>query len=768
MSNKKEKVLFFLILAFSLIAGIIFILFTQNSFGGGDSTTHYSLAHWGWKYPELLFNHWGKPVFTILISPFAQFGINGARFYNLLMGIATGVLVWKIAQKLRISNAYISIIFVLFTPIYFALMFTPLTEVTYSFFITLSILLFFNKKYILSAFILSFTPLIRTEGIVLLPLFIFAYLLKRRYFAILVISSGFWIVSLLGYWHYDDYWWLITKMPYSGNAKDIYGSGSFFHFINNSRGILGYPIWILFLIGLLVAAYNWIKHDKNKVSDQFLFLILIPGSYVVFIAAHSYVWWQGMGNSLGLIRVIGSVSPLAALTALIGLNFIFSFLYKKHRIAGIIFMSGTILWIIVLGIRTHKYHYKLSPPQQLLIQACDSIKKENLQEYKLYYFNTFIPYYLDIDPFDNSVCQFGVNNVENPSIGLPDSSLIIWDAHFGPNEGRVSIESLGKQPNLELIKSFSPKVPFTVLGGYNYEVRIYRKNNSLNKSLLSKVFYNFEEGEYISNTVSHSGTSSRHMSPKDLYSNGMIGYLEEMIDTPSPFEISVSGYIYSENEIPDELPLVCALYDEVHTLYYKTENLKNQVLTSNQWNRIDYTFKIPKVNSLDKLLKVFIWNKNNYDFYIDDLTYQIHNVNNRVFDFEHSENGYERISHSGQKSLHIKNDNLYSEVYEVLLADLFDSTCKLKVDVSGYINVSYKLSDELPLICSIENNDTLDYYKTYDLRNTVTETNSWLQFENTFNIGDINTPEGILKVYIWNKNQQEFYLDDFSIKIISK
>ncbi len=251
---------------------LLIIFLTQTSYGGGDSIQHYNMAHWGWKYPWLLFDHWGKPAFTILISPFAQLGINGARSFSLLLGFGTAIIMWKIAQILKFRNSELSMFLVLFTPVYFILMFTPLTEVSFSFFLALSILLFFKRKYYLSALVLSFLPLIRNEGIVLFPLFILAFSLKRKMLTIPLLTVGFWLISLLGFSYYDDFWWLITKMPYSGDAVDIYGSGSLFHFLNDTRGILGYPIAVLFIAGLIISLINWGKNDKYKLSDTFFFL----------------------------------------------------------------------------------------------------------------------------------------------------------------------------------------------------------------------------------------------------------------------------------------------------------------------------------------------------------------------------------------------------------------------------------------------------------------------------------------------------------------
>ena len=475
MGLSKNDKLVYLLLLLGFVAGIIVIFYTQMSYGGGDSTQHYNLARWGWKHPNLLFNHWGKPVFTILSSPFAQFGITGARIYNLMMGILTAIIVWKIAKFFKIKNSALSIIFVLFTPVYFALMFVPLTEVTYSFFVVLSILLFFNKKYWLSAIVFSFTPLIRTEGIVLLPVFILAYSLKRKLTAIPMLLVGFIIVSLLGYTYYDDIWWLITKMPYTGDAASSYGSGSLFRFLNDTRGILGYPLGSFSLIGFVALIIKWIKDDKFQLTDTYYFLLLITGSYIVFLAAHSVAWWQGIGNSLGLIRVIGSVTPLAAITALYGFNCFIGYIKNKNKIVGKVLATALLVWIIILGIVTHIKGFRLSKEQLLAQQAVDFVVNNNLDSNKIYFFDPYVVYALGIDPYNGKISSWGLSDNKIPSSGLPKNSIIIWDSHFGTNEGKVPLSALKNDDKLTLLKVITPKKHFKALGGYDYAIYVFQK-----------------------------------------------------------------------------------------------------------------------------------------------------------------------------------------------------------------------------------------------------------------------------------------------------
>jgi len=92
LNRKQENIVGLLALGLLFIVGVITIFNTTNSYGGGDNISHYFGSHWGWKHPAYLFNHWHKPVFTILSSPFAQFGFNGLRIYNLIIGLSTAFI----------------------------------------------------------------------------------------------------------------------------------------------------------------------------------------------------------------------------------------------------------------------------------------------------------------------------------------------------------------------------------------------------------------------------------------------------------------------------------------------------------------------------------------------------------------------------------------------------------------------------------------------------------------------------------------------------
>src|SRR5690606_37320198 len=106
-------------------------------------------------YPSLFLDHWGKPVFTLLSAPFAQFGFKGLLFFNVLCGVLASYLTFRVAKLLQLKESWISIVFVLSMPIYYIMMVSAMTEVLFSLLVIYGIYLFLKEKYIFSSIIFS-------------------------------------------------------------------------------------------------------------------------------------------------------------------------------------------------------------------------------------------------------------------------------------------------------------------------------------------------------------------------------------------------------------------------------------------------------------------------------------------------------------------------------------------------------------------------------------------------------------------------------------
>ena len=73
-----QKAIAHIVLLLTTIVVIVGQWLSTGVTGETDSITHYQIARYAFKYPEYFLNHWGKPLFTILASPLAQFGYLGA------------------------------------------------------------------------------------------------------------------------------------------------------------------------------------------------------------------------------------------------------------------------------------------------------------------------------------------------------------------------------------------------------------------------------------------------------------------------------------------------------------------------------------------------------------------------------------------------------------------------------------------------------------------------------------------------------------------
>lgn len=495
MRNNINKSLPFILLILIFFGFLIISFKSEGYYGGGDNLVHYLYSKLAFNYHHLFLDHWGKPFFILLSSSFAQFGFNGIKVFNIIIGLLTALFTFLIAKELKLKNAWLVIVFTSFTPIYFIMHFTALTEILFSFVLILSIYLVIKNKYILSAIILSFLIFTRTEGIVILPLFWVFYLLRRKYISILFTLTAFVLYSCIGYFYYNEFFWFITKMPYSG-AYEIYGSGSLFHFIDSSKLILGIPLSILLVVGILaivlklifngslsnflfrinnsvelISTDKDITQPKTVISDLEILLIILP--WMAYLSAHSVAWWLGKGSSLGLIRVIAAVTPLMVLLSLKGYNFIQDFIPWK-------LLKLTLnLVIVILVVRTSLVIYKvpveLADSEKLVKEACEWLEHSEYKDCKIYYFDSHFWFFMGLDVYDNKTNGWMMGNKWPRKDDVIENSLLFWDTHFGPNEGRLPLNDLLDDNRFELIKKFKPANDFKVLGDNDYEIYVFKR-----------------------------------------------------------------------------------------------------------------------------------------------------------------------------------------------------------------------------------------------------------------------------------------------------
>jgi hypothetical protein len=466
--NKNDYIAYGLLSILSVFMLVIGLLNT-GIMGGADSYMHHLMAKWSFTYPHLFLDHWGKPIFTILSAPMAKFGLFGSVLFNILTTLLTAFFSYKIADALGIKNPWVAILFTVFTPILFLVSFSSLTEPLFALFVILTTYLFVKEKYSWSAVIISFIPFVRTEGAIFIPLMAIALIMVRNYKAIPFLLLGTIAFSIIGFWVFDDLFWIITRLPYSAQSS-AYGHGTISHFINKSPTLFGWPILILFGVGILFSITQSVqKKDKHFAAITFLLLTISIG----YFSAHSIVWAFGMGSSAGLERVMAGIAPIIALVALIGYDSIIQKIkFSKISPTVITIIIGVIL--ILEGVSKHRLPITLKREEIEISEMADYIKDNKLDTNFIFYSNPTSAYFLNLDHFSHTKSSnyipFKGNERE-----VKSGSLIIWDAHFSPNGNQVPKADLDNNTYYKKLKTVTPKNPFTVYSGQNYEVILYQK-----------------------------------------------------------------------------------------------------------------------------------------------------------------------------------------------------------------------------------------------------------------------------------------------------
>ena len=641
MGTKFKKYLpYLLLMVFLVVLGILALL-SEGSFGGADDISHFKYSRYAFKKPEFFLDTWGKPLFTIIMAPPAQFGHNGVKIFNVLLGLGTALLTYLTAQKLNYKHTVLALFLVTFAPLYTVVMITGLTEILFSFVLMLGIYLFFHNRSIWSCIVISLLPFVRTEGFIIFPSFLLAYIINRQWKAIPFILTGFLFFSLVGSFHYRDFFWMISENPYTGEAANIYGSGELLHFINKYEPIFGLPLFIMVLVGLAYIPVRFFSSGRKEKVPLINEVLVAFSPFLIYFAAHSYVWWQGIGNSGGSIKVMVAVLPSAALLAHFGWNRLM-FKLPLHKYTQMALAVSLAILLTSTTFRVHKYPVELGRTQQILKGAALWLKGSSYSDRKMYYWDPYWWFFMDMDPTDREGISQYIPDATSPHKHIPDGALVLWDAHFSPNEGLVKLSSLWDNPHFRVINVFRPDLPFQVLGGHDYEIFIFErtdgsqdKNNQeyLEEILIKKASsyrargfekFDFETKDQgqdslrFSSDIVQSGTYSYIMNATDEFCPGTEVAVAELRNAKGE-KLSVSISHYFEEIQPENPPLIVFSVQNEEGLYlYQTWEIRPT--RRDVWEASNFRYPLPEWDSPDDICKVYVWNKGKQKFYVDDFT----------------------------------------------------------------------------------------------------------------------------------------------------
>jgi len=474
MSTKASKtsdsvaILIIVLLAVPVLYFSIFVPFETDT---GDSVVHYFFARYAFQNPMLYFDHWAKPVFTLLASPFAQFGFSGMKLFNGLAGLLSAWLAYCIARKLDLKFAWLAIVFVFFAPAYFVKLFSGYTEPLFGLMLIASVYLVLIQRPVLAAILMSFLPFVRSEGLIIIMIFALYFLIRKNYKAIALLLSGHIVYSFAGLLAGKNFLWIFTEIPYK--AISSYGKGDFSHYPAQLLLTIGVPLFILSVVGIIILLLNlFAPKIRTVAANKPEVQLLVLGSFIAYFLFHTISWGFGLFGSMGMSRVLTTMVPLLAVISLIGFNFLIDWRFRsKFPLQAIIYVP-IIAYILIFPFLSNpasidrKKDLQRSPEMKIMHIVASDINKSYPNKF-LYYSNPYFSYALNINPFDRSkhLC-FTDWQVEK---SLRPNSLIIWDNWFSVVEERTDSIILYQNPELHLLKRYetggeNPKNIFLVFG----------------------------------------------------------------------------------------------------------------------------------------------------------------------------------------------------------------------------------------------------------------------------------------------------------------
>jgi len=611
-----------------LIFWTLFILFftlsyfSQGSAGGADTYVHYFFSKESWHSPYLFLHHWSKPIFTLLSSPFAQFGYNGIKVFNILLGLLSAFAAYRIATHFGFRFKIPLIFIILFTPIYMLMLFTGLTEVLFGTFLIVGIWLFIEKKYIFSAILISFIIFARTEGIAFILFWAFLYLINKKYKAIPFLLSGFIFYGIVGYFfYYHDFFWFFTKNPYLIVDVD-YGRGELLFYVKTYKETFGYFLTLLIVVGLITyLIFLYKSYRAQKFLSAFNETAMIAGIPIIFFIMHSIFWWKGLMHVLGDTRFMSAIIPFCGLIAIKGIHFIFQKVEKPVILFSISFFI--ILFAVISPFKVYQFPVPLTDENYVIKKAVDWVKTTKYISKKILFYNPIIPELMNRDPFHDTTMLTGIMTGANPKM-LNPGDIFIWDTHFAGMEGSIKLDSITHDSNFELLMVFNPDVLFNVLGRENYSVKIFRKTSAKmieartfsNDTLMNCTFENDTKTPGLIEFPSNSGNKVCPLNEKRIYSP-TLGIPFAKYSGNNLFILNAKVDVYFPTKTITDVRFVASVENKSGNKYYKSIPVSGQVIDGKATMELNEKYSIPDV--YDYMLKVYVYTADNKEVYIDNL-----------------------------------------------------------------------------------------------------------------------------------------------------
>lgn len=453
-----KKILGWFLVALFFVSGVALTFIASGTCDEGDSVMHYQFAKWAPLHHELFFNHWAKPLYVLLASVPAQFGIHGIKLFNITISAIALLFTLLVASRLSIPRVSLAVLFMMMSPGLIVYSLSGLTEPLFALVLIVSIWLYLNNKIFWSIILVSFLPFVRSEGLMMCGVFAALLILEKRWKMLPLLMFGHFAYGIAGYSTHHNFLWTFTEIPYVGKGNN-YGQGQWNHFFVNILYIIGVPLYILLGFGLIVGVRK--LFGKELFFEHKRELFLIYGCFCAYFFGHVIFWRFGIFHSFGMLRVLVAVLPLMAIIELRGVNLGVDWI--GSRVVRSVVLLSIIAYVTIFPFARNLYawNYKrdfCATTGQEVINDLGIYINSNYSHHKEcnYYFDAnYTSIVIGFDFFDKKVSRSTWEIWDSP----PHHSFLIWDDWFSVVEAGTKLENLMNDNRFEFVKEFSREVP---------------------------------------------------------------------------------------------------------------------------------------------------------------------------------------------------------------------------------------------------------------------------------------------------------------------
>jgi hypothetical protein len=435
-----------------------------------DDLGHYMIARYAPLHPEMFLDVWGRPLFTLLYAPGTQFGLIGGRITSAVIGALVLYLGFLYARDRGYKRPYLFIVLLAFMVRFSGMTFNMDTGLVLCLVLVSALVLYSRDRYISAALVISLAPLARPEGILYTLMFVLLFLYEKRWKAVPFAFAGLFLWNFIPFTIYGDPLWLVHNQPW----KNPYGQGEFLHYFKKLSEITG-PVQLpFFLAGIAYSIKSWRDKDRGFLAAAWLL-------YFFFLVIS---WWLGAFSTVGLTRYFNGTTPITALIALDGLNWLLDSEKGKldravlivvlaavvflgaYAAAGYAYFLVTIILALAARVLVFKDKRGLAKtaliagivavslvnqyppfkvpelaPQHRAMQAAGDWYRRNADNRYTLCSDIWFDNFAGIDPYDKTR-QAGVTR-ENLQ-KAPGGAIVVWEPHYAGGEryGDIPLEDL--------------------------------------------------------------------------------------------------------------------------------------------------------------------------------------------------------------------------------------------------------------------------------------------------------------------------------------